>query len=201
MKNEKTKYNSNKFICILIFIILLIIAVLYFYTTQKDNNNNNIIIPTNSILNENNELSQNTSTIEKLWDFEKKISIECPKGWSISLSDGEGLDELIPPDNTINNYVGIHLNSYEENNITSLYDYADRLAEGYDKYEEITIAGIDALFITTESHLQFGEAGIQVVLLDNGWLYQINYYSNNTDLYQKYYNTFKELLNTVELAK
>ncbi len=132
---------------------------------------------------------------QKLMDFEKRVSIECPKGWKVHLSQGEGPDRAESPESTQEQYAGIYLNSYESDQ--TVMEYAQSLAEGYEEILPIEAAEQSGKIIIISRKVRYGEAGAQAVFHQKGRLYQVVFYTNSDVLFEKYYDDFVEAAQSV----
>lgn len=144
--------------------------------------------------------NEKTEENEKLYDYNKKISIIRPKEWKFVYPDIDGGELHIETiDSTINKYVGITLISHENWNNETLYEHLNSLAERYDNYHETQIKGITAIIYNNKSQIQYGECVANAFFMKDGYIYEITYYSNDENLFDEHYKTFEEILSTIEL--
>ena len=144
--------------------------------------------------------NERTEENQKLYDYNKKISIICPKEWKFVYPDIDGGELHIETiDSTINKYVGINLTSHENIDNETLYEHLNSLAEGYDDYHETQIKGINAIIYNNKSQIQYGECVASAFFMKDSYIYEVSYYSNDENLFEEHYKTFESVLSTVEL--
>lgn len=143
--------------------------------------------------------SSGTGEPELLYDYEKTVSAECPQGWTLELADGEGVDRVLAPGSTDTAYAGMSLNSYEES--ITFDEYLLSLAEGFEDFADITVAGHTGGLIIRSRTAENGEAGAEATFIADGRLYSLSYYASTAELFEQYFEVFESTVNTLTLIK